>query len=281
MADQIMTGDVELEALRPELWSSAFYPTLLEALPFNEVIAKDYQGDIQALGNTVNISSFPQFDEAETIAEDQKVDADAVTATQTQLVINKQVVKDFIITNRAQVQTLESANALRDLAFHSIMKKMQSIIIAAIVPSPSAPDHTIAYATPGTLALVDILAAKELLDASDVPDDGSRQMVLGAPAWNDIFNITGFTSRDFVPAGSPLSSGSLPAPILGFNAKLTTEAGSVSYLFHPMFMQMAVQKSLDVRMYDQGVEGRRSMRVNSTLLFGVVQVSNLRVVTIS
>lgn len=281
MADLVMTGDVELNALRPELWSSAFYPTLLEALPFNDVIAKDYEGDIQALGNTVNISTFPQFDEAETIAEDEKVDADAVAATKTQLVINKQVVKDFIITNRAQVQTIEHSNALRDMAFFSIMKKMQSIIIAAIVPSASAPDHTLAYTAPGILALADILAAKELLDAADVPDDGSRVMILGAAQWNDLFNITGFTSRDFVPSGSPLSSGSIPSPVLGFNAKLTSEAGNVAYLFHPIFMQMAVQKSLDVKVYDQGVDGRRSMRVNSTLLFGVVQVSNLRVVTIS
>lgn len=281
MADLIMTGDTELNALRPELWSSAFYPTLMEALPFNDVIAKDYEGEIQALGNTVNISTFPQFDEAETIAEDEKVDADSVTATKTQLVINKQVVKDFIVTNRAQVQTIEHANALRDMAFFSIMKKMQSIIIAAIVPSPAAPDHSISYAAPGVLALADILAAKELLDAADVPDDGTRVMILGAAQWNDLFNITGFTSRDFVPSGSPLSSGSLPSPVLGFNAKLTTEAGAVSYLFHPIFMQMAVQRSLDVKVYDQGVDGRRSMRVNSTLLFGVVQVSNLRVVTIS
>ena len=281
MADQIMTGDTELNALRPELWSSAFYPTLLEALPFNDVIARDYQGDIQALGDTVNITTFPQFDEAEVIAEDQKVDADSITASKTQLVINQQVVKDFIVTNKAMVQTLEHANALRDLAFFSIMKKMQSIIIAAIVPSPAAPDHSIAYDSGTTLALADILEAKELLDAADVPDDGSRCMILGAAQWNDIFNITGFTSRDFVPAGSPLSSGSLPAPILGFNAKLTTEAGNVAYLFHPIFMQLAVQRGLDVKMYDQGVDGRRSMRVNSTLLFGVVQVSNLRVVTIS
>lgn len=281
MADQVMTGDTELEALRPEIWSQSFYPTLMEALPFNDVIAKDYQGDIQAPGDRVNIISFPQFDEADAIAEDQKVDADAITVTQTPLVINQQLCKDFIVTSRAQIQTIEHANALRDMAFFSIMKKMQQIIIAAIVPSPSAPDHAIAYDSGTTLALADILEAKELLDNADVPDDGTRVMVVGAAQYNDLFNITGFTSRDFVPAGSPLSSGSFPVPVLGFNVRLTTEAANVTYLFHPIFMQMAVQKSLGVQVYDQGVEGKRAMRVNSTLLFGVVQVSNLRVVTIS
>jgi len=281
MADQIMTGDAELNVLRPELWSDAFYPTLKEALPWASVISDSYQGEIQDLGDKVNIIQFPQFDEADTIAEDEKVDADAITATRTQLVVNKQVVKDFIVTNRAMVQTIEHANALRDLAFFSIMKKMQSIIIAAVAPSAAAPDHTLTYTAGSTLALADILSAKEALDTADVPDDGTRVGVLGAAQWNDIFNITGFTSRDFVPAGSPLSSGSLPSPVLGFSLRMTTEAGNVATFFHPIFMQMAVQRGLDVQVYDQGVDGRRSMRVNSTLLFGVVQVSNVRVVTIS
>jgi hypothetical protein len=148
------------------------------------------------------------------------------------------------------------------------------------VPSASSPDHQIAFDSGTTLGLADILEAKELLDDADVPDDGSRAMVLGSAQWNDIFNITGFTSRDYVPTGSPLASGSLGASVLGFNPRLTTEVGNVSYLFHPIFMQMAVQKELQVKVFDQGVEGKRSMRINSTLLFGKVQVSNLRVVQI-
>ena len=185
MADQLMTGGVELEALRPELWSAAFFPTLLEAMPFNDVVARDYEGDIRALGDRVNISEFPQFDEADTILEGQKNDAEAVTASGTSLIINKQIVKDYIVTDRAKIQTLEHSNALRDLAFHAIMKKMQNIIIDATVPSPSAPDHTLSYTSGSTLALVDILAAKELLDSADVPDDGTRCMILSAEQWND------------------------------------------------------------------------------------------------
>lgn len=281
MADQVMKGSAELAALIPEMWSSAFYPTLLEALPFNSVVARDYEGDIRQLGDTVNISEFPQFDEAEEIAEDQKADADAVTVAGTQLIINKQVVKDYIVTDRALIQTLEHANALRDLSFHAIMKKMQSIIIAEIVPSPSAPDHSISYDSGTTLALADILEAKELLDEADVPDDGTRQMILGSAQWNDIFNITGFTSRDFVQTVGVLETGALPSRLLGFNPKMTTEAGNVATLFHPMFMELAVQRELDVQIFNQGVEGKRSMRVNNTILFGLLQQSDVRVVTIS
>lgn len=278
--DQFMTGAVELEVLRPEIWSANFYPTLLEALPFNSSIARTYEGEIRALGNIVNITSFPQFGDAEEIQEGQKSDAEGVTAGGTQLTINKMLTKDFIVTDLAQIQTIDASNALRDLAFHAIMKKMQSILISLIVPSASAPDHAIAFDSGTTLGLADILEAKELLDNADVPDDGTRNMVLGAAQWNDIFNISGLTSRDFINSGGVMETGSLPARVLGFMPKMTTEAGNVSYFFHPIFMQMAVQKSLYVNVYDMGGQGYRSVRVNSTLLFGAVQVSNLRVVTI-
>lgn len=276
--DTLMTAGTELEALRPEVWSADFYPTLLEALPFNDSVARSYEGEIRALGNIVHILGLPQFGEAEEIQEGQKTDADGVTASNTDLTINKMLVKDFIITDLAQIQTIDASDALKELAYHSILKKMQSIIIGLIVPSAATPDHQLAYASGTTLALADILETKEALDTANVPDDGMRNMILGAAQWNDIFNITGLTSRDFVSTGG-LESGSLPARVLGFMPKMTTEAGNTSYFFHPIFMQIAVQLALTTEVFNMGGQGIRAVRVNNTLLFGAVQVSSVRVAT--
>ena len=281
MADQVMRASSELSALVPELWSANFYPTLRAALPFNDLISRDYEGEIRNLGDTVHISNIPEFDEATELAEGEKNDADSITASGQSLVINHRVVKDYIVTALAQRQSLEYATALRDMAMFSIMKKMQSLIIAAVVPSASAPDHQIAYTSGSTLALADILSAKELLDDQNVPDDGKRAMVLDAPQWNDIFNITGFVSRDFIPAGSPLADGSFATPILGMRPKMTTEASSVAYIFHPQFMTLAVQENPAVAVYDLGVQGKRAQRVNMDTLFGLKQLSDIRVVSIS
>jgi hypothetical protein len=276
--NQVMTAATEMDALIPELWSAAFYPTLKEKLPFMASVSSDYEGAISALGDTVNIMSFPQFAAAEEISENAVVSADSITVSKTQLVINKQVAKDYIITKKAMKQSMEAQAALRDLALHAIMKKMQSIIIAEIVPSASAPDHSIAFTSGTTLALADILAAKELLDTQNVEEVG-RVMVLGSAQYNDLFNVTGFTSKDFQSA-QPLSSGVVNLPILGFDVRWTSEAGNVSYLFHPMFLQMAVQQSPEVEVVSLGSEGKRATRVNMDVLFGVKQISNLRVVTI-
>ena len=277
--DQVMTAATEMDALIPEIWSAAFYPTLKEKLPFIASVAGDYEGEISALGDTVNIMSFPQFAAAEEISENAAVAADAITVSKTQLIINKQVAKDYIITKKAMKQSMEAQAALRDLALHSILKKMQSVIIAEIVPSAASPDHSIAFDSGTTLALADILEAKELLDDADVEEMG-RVMVLGSAQYNDLFNISGFTSKDFIPAGSPLASGAVTLPVLGFDVRWTSEAGNVSYLFHPLFLQMAVQQAPSVEVVSLGNEGKRATRVNMDVLFGVKQVSNLRVVTI-
>lgn len=231
----------------------------------------------------MNISSFPEFDSGVELAEDQRNDAEAITVSGQQLVINKRVAKDFIVTRRATLQSLPHMDKLRELAVYSLMKKMQSIIIAAVVPSASVPDHTVAYDSSTTLALADLLEVKELLDDQDVPLDANRYAVLGAAQMNDIFNITGFTSSDFLLAsssGQPLSSGVVP-PLLGFKVAMTTEVGNTSYYFHKSFMTIALQDPVRVQEYDLGVDGVRGTRVNCDVLFGVKQLDNVRVATLA
>jgi hypothetical protein len=278
--DKVHRASTELDAIVPELWSAKFYPTLKERLPFITSVSADYEGEIQALGDTVNIPNIPQFDNATEIGEDEAVDADAVTVSKTALVVNKQVAKDFIITKKGMIQSIDAQNGLRDLALHSILKKMQDIIIAEIVPSAAAPDHTIAFTSGTTLALADILAGKELLDNSDV-EEMSRQLICGSAQINDLFNITGFVSRDYIPAGSPLTSGQITTPVLGFMPQWSSRVGNTAYLFHPIFLQMAVQQMPEVEVVSLGASGKRAKRVNMDVLFGVKQVSNIRVVQLA
>ncbi len=280
MSDDVMKTSVETSVIVPSIWSNKFYDALLAELPFNSIINKDYEGEIQALGDTVKISSIPEFGDAVEFAEDQRVDASAVTITQQSLVINKQVAKDFIITKKSQLQSLQFVDKLRDLAIYSIMKKIENTIIAALIPSPSAPDHTIAYDSSTTLALADILEVKELLDAQDVPFV-DRSMVVGSAQLNDIFNITGFTSSDFLVSGAPLQTGQVPTTLLGFVPKFTTLVGNTSYYIQKSAMTAAFQKGMDINMYDLGVDGKRAMRVNVDVLYGLKLLDNTRLATLS
>jgi len=277
--DEIMTSATELSAIVPEIWSRRYYEVLLADLPFNSLISTDYTGDISDLGDTVNIATFPEFDEGEELEEDAVSEARGITVTSQQLVINKRVVKDFIVTKKAILQSLPHMDKLKELAVYAILKKIQSTIVAAIVPSASAPDHTLAFDSGTTLALADLLEAKELLDDADVPGT-DRHLVLGAAQLNDIFNITGFTSSDFLLAGGPLQTGKIPQELLGFMPHFTTVVANVVYLFHRSFMTMASQQGMDVKEYDLGSQGKRATRVNLDTLWGLKQMDNQRVVTI-
>lgn len=280
MADQVMTAASNLSAIIPEVWSSRYYDVLLAQLPFSSLISRDWEGEIRDLGDTVNIASFPEFDMGEELAEDGVAQAAAITVTSQALVINKRVVRDYIITRLATAQSLEHMDKLRELAIYSIMKKINKTIIETVVPNAATPDHAIAYDSGTTLALADMLEAKELLDAQDVPAMG-RQAVLGSAQVNDVFNITGFTSSDFLMAGAPLQSGDVPATLLGFTMHSTTEVGNVSHFFHPSFMTMAAQEGMNVNQYDLGVGGQRALRVNVDTLYGLKQLDGLRVVTLT
>lgn len=273
-----MAASTELATLVPEIWSTRFVPTLLEKMSFADSIARDYEGDIQALGDTVNINSFPQFDVAEDLAENGVADAESITPSQSQLVINHQLVKDYIVTYKAEVQSIDASMQLMDLAMHSIMKKMQQIVIVDTVASASAPDHQIPYGSGSTLTAAEILSGKELLDTQNV-EEMNRKLRCGAAQINDILAISGFISRDFVN-GQPTQSGSVPTPLFGFDVDWTTEAANTTYMFHPSYMQMAVQRAPKVGVYDMGVAGKRATRFNFTVLFGNVQVSNIRVVEV-
>lgn len=279
--DQIHRKSAELSVLSQSLWSQKYYEVLLAELPFQSLISKDYEGEISGfLGDSVRISSFPEFDEANILAEDERNDASAVTVTQQTLNINYRVAKDFIITNLAMLQSLPSMDKLRDLAIYSINKKIQSLIISLTIPSASAPDHQISYDSGSTLALSDLLEVKELLDAQDVPMS-DRHMIVGAAQLNDLFLVNGFVSTDFGVSNAPLLNGGLPSQMVGFMPHFTSLVGNTSYYFHNSFMTMATQQGLNVKEFDGGVNGDRNYRINIDTVLGIKQLDNTRVVTLS
>lgn len=272
-----MLVDAEFSAVVPEIWSSSWYPTLLERMPWAGSIGRDYESEIQALGDTVNITIFPQFPEARDLPEGQANDAQKITLGNSQLLINKQTVQDFIVTARSEKQGLDVQTKLMDLAFFSIMKKMQKNIIAAVAPSAASPDHVVPYASSTTLGLSDWIEVKGLLDAQNVNEQG-RKAILDSPQLNNLFNISGFMSRDFVPTSQAMQTGAIATPVLGFEVLWTTVAAGVSTFFSPEFLQIAVQENPSPKIFDLGGDGQRAKRVNMTVLYGIKQVDNLRVV---
>ena len=281
MTDQLM-GTTELGAVVPELWANRTYEVLKTKLCFSDSISREYEGDISDLGDILHVSSVPEFAEADELAEGASADAIAVTITDTTLTINKRIVRDFILTKRAMKQSISKMDALGEMQAFSIRKKLENLTLAAIAPSTSAPDHDISFDSGTQLQLADLLEVQELLNTANVDEQG-RQFKTGSAQFSDLFNITAYTSSDFRPssAGSPMSSGQFAFPIAGFQLDWSSNIGNVGYGYHPSFMQIAAQEDMQVRVYDRGVTGERSERINCDMLCGYAQFDSSRVVKLS
>ena len=119
-----------------------------------------------------------------------------------------------------------------------------------------------------------------MLDAQNVPKPG-RVLISGTGQSNDLLNVINFVNSQYNGGDAASKSGQVNGQVLGFVPKDTTANANSTYCFHPSFLQMAVQKSLSIGIYDLGVVGERSFRVNVDLLFGVKQVHDERIVSIN
>lgn len=281
MTDQVI--DVtHAAALIPEVWSSNWQPTRLAMFAFEPSVAQDYSGEISQLGDTVNATLYNEFSEADLLDEGAKSDAEAPAMTNLPIQVTSQAVKDWTLTERTLRQALDPNQQLRNLAFHSIFKRIERSIIETVSPSSANPDHVLEYATASTLALADFLAAKTALDNADVPS-ADRYITARPNEMNDVYNISNFTNSDFIGAGStPLTSGAITTPLLGFIPRMTTVINDdTSYFYHRLFLQLIIQDMPSIKVFDRGVDGYRELRTNTTALYGLRQMDNQRVVTVS
>jgi len=281
MADQIH-DTTEFQYVIPELWSPKLYDVLLANLVVAGTVNRDYEGEIRNMGDTVHIISVPEAAAAD-VDQIAGVDAPLASPTSQDLVIDKWKASDHIIGDMARWQAnLDYRNSYRDAQGYALAKAIEQSVIDAILPSAATPDHQITYSAGTTLALADMLAIKELLDGADVPPD-NRFIACSPAQYNDLLALTQVTSNDYIPAGSPASSGSINIPAFGFKVLMSTLLpANVCYAYHASFLSLAIQKSPRVKEADMFPEkGKRAIRIGTDVLYGLKQLDDERVVKIS
>lgn len=278
MADAIITAQGTTTAIVPEVWSGVFTQNLSDKIVFNSLIRRDYEGEIANLGDTVNIPTIANVT-AQNLPDGATGSASSISATVTPLVINKRAYVDFLVSSEAKLQSIPFMDYIRTLGMQALIRKMQSDIVTLIVPSASAPDHTTSYDSSQTLADADLLEALDLEKTANWPDDG-RYLVTGGLQYNDLLEIDKLYLKT-VSGIADVSSGKMNAPIYGHSCDWTNAVGNTTFMFHDSFMQMAIQQGLTVKVFDPGVNGQRGFRVNMDVLYGIKQIHNDRVISIS
>lgn len=278
MADQVLTASGSNSAIVPEVWSALFQNTLNDSIVFPSIVRRDYEGEIVGRGDTVRIPSIADVT-ATDLGDGARNDAVTITATTTSLVVDSIAAVDFKISTLAELQSVPHMERLRVLAEQAIMRKLQDDIIAAVSPSTSAPDHVISYDSGTTLADADILEALDLEGTANWSQSTDRYLVTGALQYNDLMGIAKFYDQT-LGGNVSVSAGAATGKIYGHTPAQSTACGTTTYLFDGSFMQMAIQRGLNITLTDLAVLGERGYRLNVDLIYGIKQVHNTRVITI-
>jgi len=277
-----VTGKSELAYLIPQVWSSLMYDELRNQLLVANVFSRAYESQLGLkMGDVVKINQLVA-PTAQILSDDKdSFEASVMSVNQFSVTVNKRAVASFEITDMALLQSQEFEAQLQAELVYAIRKKMEEDVIAALLPSLSAPDHDIAPGTPGVLVASDLAGMRTLLSNAKVPT--LNRFFFASPSYyGDLLGSTNFISSDFVPAGSPASSGAFSSPLYGFTVMESDILGNdVGYAVHPSALQMVIQKDITVKMSDLHSQKKFGQLISADIVYGFSLFDNTRLVKIS
>lgn len=274
------SGLTEMANLIPELWSPMMYSELRSKLILGNFFNRDYSGVISDVGSTVKINQITAPTAQDTTDDKALIESQEMNVNQIEVKADRIARASFEITNIAWLQSQEFQDEAREALVYSIMKSMETKIIAAMVPSASAPDHIIAPATASSLAQVDIGSIRTLLSTQSVPVEG-RGLFLAPTYYGDLLG-TNFASQDYIPVGSPSATGSFSTPVYGFQVQehdgLSTDVG---FGAHRSALSIVMSEGIQVSITDMKAAKKDAYLVMAKMIYGIKLMDNKRIVKIS
>jgi hypothetical protein len=276
-----VSGKTELDYLIPELWASEMYDELRNNLAMAPVFERKYEGIIRQMGDTVKVQQIAA-PTGEILTDDkQTFSAEQMVVSQFSIVANKRAVASFEFTDLADLQSMAFQSEAQKALLYAVSKQIENDVISALVPSASAPDHTVAPASAGTLAAADVADLRTLLSVAKVPSI-NRWLFLSPSYFGDLLKSTNFISSDFIPNGSPVSSAQFTSPLYGFRVVehdlLSTDTG---YAVHPSALQMVMQQGLRLKISDLHAQNKFGYLLSADIVYGLSLFDNKRIAKIS
>lgn len=274
------SGVSELAFRIPELWAQDLYDELRNQLLFANVFSRQYEGVIRNMGDVVRVQQL-SAPEGQVLSSDKDVfDAEQMVWSDFTVTVNQRAVASFEITDTAMLQSMEFQTQAQAALVYAIRRKLESAVIAALIPSAASPDHQIAPASASDLAAVDVASMRTLLSQAKVPPTG-RVLLLDPAYFGDLLTKTTFTSSDFVP-GSPVSAAAFSSPLYGFTiVESDMLAADIGYAVHPSALQLVLQQDVRIKVSDLHNQRKFGMLISADILYGLSLFDNKRIVKIS
>lgn len=273
-------GVLENSNLIPEIWSAKMYDELRVNLPIASFFSREYEGDLR-FGDTVKVNQIVAAN-GEILTDDKaEFSTENMTINQFNIVVNKRASASFEFTDLAQLQSMSFQQMATEALVFGLSKKVEDDVIAALLPSTSAPDHDIAPASAGVLAAADVAGIRTLLSIAKVPTS-NRALFLSPSYYGDLLGATTLTSSDYITAGSPVMSGGFNFPLYGFSIVEANNLGTdVGYGVHNSALQMIIQKGVSVKISDLHANKKYAYLLSADMVYGFSLFDSKRIVKIS
>ena len=248
MADAI-TGLTEVSATVEEIVSAQ----VQEVLTASAVVPGTIMDFSSSVGKGMDKLKIPRFGNftVDTKAENVAVDAQVNAFSTDDLDLDQHKVIQFLIEDIADLQSkvaiqTEYVNqAGKDLA-----AELDQFLIDGIESgtSTAAPDHTIAYDNATDLQKTDILEARRLLNAQNVPQS-DRTLLVNPDSEKSLMGISEFTRVDESGGSAALRNGMI-GKLFGFDVIMSSQAEALKTLAyhrtaHAVARQMAIKTERD------------------------------------
>ena len=252
-------------------WSPRFTKELRESLLLGGLVSKEYEGEIRQGGDTVKISQVnaPTGELLDVGVNADSFNSEALSTSSVSLVANKRAVASYKFADLVELQSLISQDnpEVMDALRHAVQKQINDYLYTLVAPSTSAPDHDIGSVT--DFNATQLAACRTLAAQAKWPQDGQWYALLSPQYYSDIMNATTLASIDYGASDSPVISGQVALKRFGFQIlEDNSRSGDYGLLFHPSFMNMAIQKQVTVKISDRHALGEFGYIMSVDVVFG-------------
>lgn len=262
---------IDLAAVNDQIqkyWAPVFTKRLRENLLLGGLVSKEYMGSITRGGDTVRVSQIVDVTgQLLTVGTDaDSFSPEAITTTYVDIKADKRAVASVEFQDLVELQSQIDGTKVQDTLMFAMQKQMNDYLYSLVSPSTSAPDHEIGSVTDfnsSQLGACRVLAAQ-----AKWSPEGGWYALLSPQYYQDLLNSTTMISSDFV-SDSPVAGGVIGAKRFGFSCfEDNSRTGDYGLLFHPDFLHMVQQTSVNVKVSDLHAQKKFGMVMSVDIVFG-------------
>lgn len=261
----------EVAAQIQTFWAPVATKQLRESLLLGSLVNKQYQGDLKNQGDTVKVYQVnaPAGQLLTVGTNADSFNSEAISTSTVSIVADKRAVASYEFQDLVSLQSQISQDnpAVMEALTFAMSKQINDYLYSLVSPSTSSPDHLINSVTDFNASQ---LAGARLLAATAKWRQEPGWYCLADPSYySDLLNATTLTSSDYGAADAPVVGGMIGLKRFGFNIfEDNSRSVDQALLFHPDFMHMVMQSSVQVKVSDLHSQKKFGVVLSIDVVFG-------------